>query len=649
MRIKTILIAVLVLLVVLLGGATLYVLSIDYNQYKGLIASEVERATGRKLTINGKIELALSLTPTLTAKDLSLANLPGGSRPEMIMLKRLEVQMQLLPLLSRQVKVDLLVLHGADILLETDKTGRGNWVFSHAETGSAGPAAASGEGPSLPEISLVKIRDSLVTYRDGDTGMSRSLRIDSLDAATKGGRIALDLAALIAKSPVTVKGSVGAPELLSGGAPFPFDLVVTSGSSTAKIKGAVGDIVQMQGLAADVSAQGKRLSELSDLAGITLPPLGPYSFAGKAVDIPGGYRINDLTLNMGGSSLKGELALTFAKRPKITADLAADTLDLRDFGVTPGHDGPDDGRVFSADPLPFALLNEADADLKVTAKRFVRESAVFGDVKLTLALNAGRLQVKPLSANIEGGTLVANLTADGTRTPPPVTLDLTQSNAEAGSLLAFLTGTRILNSGRAHLRINGASAGNSLHALMAGLNGSFDYDMGAGNIDNAYARIFLANLFTLVSFGSSGNSSNVKCLVGRFDIRHGVATARHLAMETKGAIIIGKGTINLGTEQLDLHLSPYATAPNLTNFAVPIMIQGSMSNPQVGPDAAAIARGTVTLPLTALTTLGGIVGLEAGGNPANCGEAAAAPAKGLLNGIGNGAKDAFDGLRSLLP
>ena len=261
----------------------------------------------------------------------------------------------------------------------------------------------------------MKIQDSLVTYREGDTGMTRSLRIDSLDAATKGGRVDLDLAALIGRTPVTVKGSVGAPQLLSGGAPFPFDLVVASGSSTASIKGAVGDIVQMQGLAADVSAQGRRLSELSELAGIPLPPLGPYRFAGKAVDIPDGYRINDLTLAMGGSSLKGELALTFAKRPKVAAELAADTLDLRDFGVTPGHDGPDDGPVFSADPLPFALLNQVDADLKVTAKRFVRESAVFSDVKLILVLNAGKLQVKPLSASIQGGTLVAYLTADGTR------------------------------------------------------------------------------------------------------------------------------------------------------------------------------------------------------------------------------------------
>ena len=95
--------------------------------------------------------------------------------------------------------------------------------------------------------------------------------------------------------------------------------MVASGSSTASIKGAVGDIVQMQGLAADIAAQGKRLSELSDLADIPLPPLGPYRFAGKAVDIPDGYRINDLTLAMGGSSLKGELALTYAKRPKVTA------------------------------------------------------------------------------------------------------------------------------------------------------------------------------------------------------------------------------------------------------------------------------------------------------------------------------------------
>jgi hypothetical protein len=150
-------------------------------------------------------------------------------------------------------------------------------------------------------------------------------------------------------------------------------------------------------------------------------------------------------------------------------------------------------------------------------------------------------------------------------------------------LLEFLTGTRILTSGRAHLKVNGASAGNSLHGLVAGLNGSFDYAMGAGNIDNAYARIFPGK--SLHAGLLSEQRQQLECEMPGRPLRHpyGVATARQLAMETKGAIIIGKGTINLGTEQLDLHLSPYATAPNLTNFAVPIMIHGSMATPRSGP------------------------------------------------------------------
>src|SRR6516162_5111763 len=104
MRLRTILIALLVLVVVVLGGAAVFLMSFDFNQYKGLIARQVEQATGRTLTIKGNIALALSLTPTLVADDLSLANAPGGSRPEMVALKRLEVQLELLPLLSSHVK-----------------------------------------------------------------------------------------------------------------------------------------------------------------------------------------------------------------------------------------------------------------------------------------------------------------------------------------------------------------------------------------------------------------------------------------------------------------------------------------------------------------------------------------------------------------
>src|SRR6516165_6672148 len=202
MRLKTILIGLAVLLVVILGAATILVMSINFDQYKGLIAEQVKKSTGRELLIGGDFRLALSLTPKVTIDNVFLKNFPSGSRPEMVRLKRLEVQ--LLPLLSREIRVDRLVLDGADVLLETDKRGRGNWVLS---SGSAATAAQTSETPekagatTLPEVRLVEIRNSVVSYRDGMTGTIRTFRIVILNAETKGGRIELDLAAPIGKAP----------------------------------------------------------------------------------------------------------------------------------------------------------------------------------------------------------------------------------------------------------------------------------------------------------------------------------------------------------------------------------------------------------------------------------------------------------------
>jgi uncharacterized protein involved in outer membrane biogenesis len=91
------------------------------------MGERVKQATGCELLIGGDFGLALSLTPTVTIDNVFLANFPGGSRPEMVTLKHLEMQLQLLPVLSREIRVDRQVLDGADVLLETDRKGRGNW------------------------------------------------------------------------------------------------------------------------------------------------------------------------------------------------------------------------------------------------------------------------------------------------------------------------------------------------------------------------------------------------------------------------------------------------------------------------------------------------------------------------------------------
>jgi hypothetical protein len=183
----------------------------------------------------------------------------------------------------------------------------------------------------------------------------------------------------------------------------------------------------------------------------------------------------------------------------------------------------------------------------------------------------------------------------------------------------------------------------------------------------------LADLFKLLSFGSSGgDTSNLKCAVVRYDINRGLATTRQLAVETSGATIVGKGTINLATEGLDMHLVPYATSANLTNLAIPMMVGGTMANPSVAPDPVAMATGTlnsvISAPTSALGAIGSVVGIGGSSNTAStdtssgCGAKAATATKpantttkpatggtGTTGGSGGLLPDVGGALKSILP
>ena len=94
--------------------------SMDFNQYRGLITDEVKSITGRELTIAGDLDLDLSFNPAITVEGVTFANAAWGSVPVMAKLKRLEVEAQLLPLLSGDIRVNRIVLIGLDALLEAE-------------------------------------------------------------------------------------------------------------------------------------------------------------------------------------------------------------------------------------------------------------------------------------------------------------------------------------------------------------------------------------------------------------------------------------------------------------------------------------------------------------------------------------------------
>ncbi len=158
MRPKHVLIGLVVLVVVIIGGAFIAIQSIDFNEYRATIADQAKQATGRELKIAGTLDVGLSLTPTMTVDDVTFANASWGSRPEMATIKRFETELELIPLIFGDIKVNRVVLIGADILLETDGKGQNNWTFGEAGA-AAQPELAGGGTGKLPVVNKITFED----------------------------------------------------------------------------------------------------------------------------------------------------------------------------------------------------------------------------------------------------------------------------------------------------------------------------------------------------------------------------------------------------------------------------------------------------------------------------------------------------------
>lgn len=686
MRLRTVLVVIVAVVIALVATVAAIIMSIDFNQYRPVIAQQVKNATGRDLNLAGELDVALSLVPTVRVGNVTFANAPWGSRPEMVKVERLEVEMELLPLIGGDIRVKRIVLVGADILLETDANGTPNWVF--AETGTPAETEApaeSGAAPVLPTVNSVTIENSALTYRDGRTGVEQSVVLDSFtaEAPDAASPVTIDLAGAFNSNPIELRGSVGPIQNLLADQPFPVDLAGAAGGATFTVKGEIAKPKSAEGAVLNLSAEGASLADLSALAGQELPPLGPYKFAATIADVSGGgYKVEGMQARIGESDLSGSASIALnGPRPRIEAALTSAKLDLKDFGVdaqtgaaggTEAPTGGGDGRVFPADPLPFEGLKAVDASVKFTGQQVVRAPVTLENVAVALTLEAGKLDVSQLETGISGGTLAANAVIDAGQAVPFVSAKLVSRQVEAGALMKTLGQTEVLSGGKVDMEVNVSGRGGSVREIMAGLSGTANLEMGTGRINNRFAEIVLADLIKLLSFGGTGDSSNLNCMVVRFDIRNGLARSNGIVLDTNGATIVGEGDIHLDTEKLDMRFAPNAKQTNLVNLAIPVQVRGTLAKPSVTPDPAAVAKGLAGAAAGAATgagVFGALAGLTtagaAGGDGAQgenpCAAALAAASEApkstseqilegageALKGAGDAAKGAADVLKGL--
>ena len=177
------------LILVGIAAIAFFVATFDPNRYKPQIVDLVKRRTGRTLTIDGKI--GLTVFPRLGAAVSKVTLSEPNSPRTFAQVEDARVGVAVLPLFSKQVKVDRVMLTGLTADLVRYKDGRTNFDDLTSQAAKPvplveKPAPAPGGPPLAIDVAGIAIEKAAIGWRDERDGTT--LRLS--DVSLKTGRLA---------------------------------------------------------------------------------------------------------------------------------------------------------------------------------------------------------------------------------------------------------------------------------------------------------------------------------------------------------------------------------------------------------------------------------------------------------------------------
>lgn len=285
------------------------------EQYKKWISAATESVTGRSLSIDGDLEVAIGTKIGLSADDVSFANAVWGSRDAMVTLDRLFVEIRLLPLFTGVL--DFIVeIDAPDILLETDDNGTGNWVF---EASSADPSPSETADPNAPDDSgsfslPVKpyVRNAEITglafvYTDRTQAQSIEAALEHLRIFVEGGDIPLIIKGSYRDAPIDLSGSLGSIEDWHANRQTNVSLSGNVNQANVSIEGTAGPVLPDPDARLNVEVSAATVSTFDAFAGIELPPLEDLDVSFSLIVEKGGLMLEDVRADLNDPRLKAAI------------------------------------------------------------------------------------------------------------------------------------------------------------------------------------------------------------------------------------------------------------------------------------------------------------------------------------------------------
>jgi uncharacterized protein involved in outer membrane biogenesis len=399
-----------ILLVTILIGFVAAPHLVDLGRLKEPLAREISARLDRPVLLVGRLDFSLLPGPSLTARDVRVANPSGAVASDMVRLRALEVKLAFWPLLAGRFEIRSGRLVEPEIDVERLADGSFNWSAVPGGLLERGGAQAGAE--LVLALDRLAIQNGAITYRAG-AAIERFEHISAeagVDATTGTIRVAGQLVA---------HGATLNLGLRSGrldGAEIPFQLTLATAPETslqldALITGKPG-ARRIDGKLKLTTADVQAL--LLRSARVALPPFlaHPGTLAGQLSGTSEALALDPLQIDLGPAHAEGRLRWR-AGVPEMALQLTLERLDLDHWPAAREAAAPSSWlpRAHAAELASGAVradwLGTMAVSVELALEALIWRGGLVQDARLKVTLTEGQWRLERLSAALPGGSEIA--------------------------------------------------------------------------------------------------------------------------------------------------------------------------------------------------------------------------------------------------
>jgi len=331
--------------------------------------------------------------------------------------------------------------------------------------------------------------------------------------------------------------------------------------------------------------------------------------------------LENLAASLDQTNASGNLSIRDFARPQIQFALGMDKMDLATLQQIIAPSGAPVKRTeFQLIPRAYAektssepsVITRAVGNGTITVGLLKYDQLVLTDVESNVTLDRGIIRLAPLTSVVYSGQQTGEIILDTRQNPTTVAVSIKMQKVDGNKLLSSVSSVKDTLYGLLAANANARFSVGGTSNFAQSLNGQLSLDLSDGRLAKVDLLNQLASIgkFLSNSPASQNPFTDITKLTGTLNVVNGVAQTNDLTAVIPGANLAARGTANLATNALDMHVTAVlskefsqkvggtsvggfmrtALANNKGELVMPVLVTGTLDQPRFAPDLESVAR-----------------------------------------------------------